>query len=74
MFNVLQDRVQLANGRWVADMTTFAYLVDGFVPPSYQSTGLGKWFVADVLMRAFDTEGIWLRRGVDLVLTLKTFQ
>jgi len=48
--------VQIANGRWVTDMTTFAYLADVFVLPPYQGTGLGKWFVANVLMRAFGTK------------------
>lgn len=50
--------VQIANGRWVTDMTTFAYLADVFVLPSYQGTGIGKWFVANVLMRVFDTENV----------------
>ena len=48
--------LQIANGRWVTDMTTFAYLADVFVLPSYQGTGLGKWFVTNVLMRAFDAQ------------------
>ena len=50
--------VQIANGRWVTDTTTFAYLADVFVLPSYQGTGLGKWFVTNVLMRAFDAENV----------------
>jgi len=48
--------LQIANGRWVTDMTTFAYLADVFVLPSYQGNGLGKWFVTNVLVRAFDTQ------------------
>jgi len=52
----LGSLLQIANGRWVTDMTTFTYLADVFVLPSYQGNGLGKWFVTNVLVRAFDTQ------------------
>jgi hypothetical protein len=34
--------LQIANGCWVTNMTTFAYLADVFVLLSYQGTGLGE--------------------------------
>jgi GNAT superfamily N-acetyltransferase len=44
-------------------MTTFAYLADVFVLPSYQRRGLGEWFVGNVLMRAFDTQSTNFERA-----------
>ena len=49
-------RLQIANGRWVTDRTTFGFLANIFILPSYQGTGVGKWFIAEVLMKAFGAE------------------
>lgn len=48
-FAVVSEGKQIAFGRFISDMTRFAYLADVFVLDSFQGQGIGKRMIADAL-------------------------
>lgn len=51
-FGMYENNNQIGFARIITDYTTFAYLVDVFILPSYQKLGLGKWLIDTI----FNTE------------------
>lgn len=51
-FGMYEDKNQIGFARVITDNSTFAYLADVFILPSYQKMGLGKWLIETI----FNTE------------------
>jgi GNAT superfamily N-acetyltransferase len=66
---------QIGFARVISDFTTFAYLADVFILPSYRGQGLGKWLVSCILandelkelrkwtLNTIDAHGLYRRFG-----------
>ena len=48
-FGVYHNKVQIGFARVVTDRSTFAYLADVFILPSYRKQGLSKWLVQTIV-------------------------
>ena len=46
---VYEGSAQVAFARVITDYSTFAYLADVFVIPSYRGHGIGKWMVTSII-------------------------
>ena len=67
--------IQIGFARVISDFTTFAYLADVFILPSYRGQGLGKWLVSCILandelkelrkwtLNTIDAHGLYRRFG-----------
>ncbi|MDQ3248266.1 MAG: GNAT family N-acetyltransferase [Chloroflexota bacterium] len=48
-FGVYDGEAQVGFARTITDYTTYAYLADVFILPTYQGNGLGKWLMQTIL-------------------------
>ncbi len=47
-FGMYEEESQIGFARVISDYTTFAYLADVFILPSYQKQGLGTWLLSTI--------------------------
>ena len=60
-FGVYDQTNQIGFARVISDYTTFAYLADVFILPSYRNRGLGKWLLDSIVnIELLKNVGSWL--------------
>ena len=60
-FGVYDQTNQIGFARAITDYTTFAYLADVFILPSYRNRGLGKWLLDSIVnIELLKNVGSWL--------------
>jgi GNAT superfamily N-acetyltransferase len=65
-FGLYHEQQQAGFARVITDYTTFAYLADVFILPSYRGKGLSKWLIKTILEHP-DLQGLrrWLLATAD---------
>lgn len=65
-FGVYHDEEQIGFARVITDQSTFAYLADVFIIPSFRKKGLSKWLIQTILAYAdFKDLRRWLLATAD---------